>query len=169
MIYNMDSAHDCISKRMGLCQLLERADDICYAMRDEKHYPNALLYRRKQAQYWRNHTARQLADEFITILERKRKQQIRFLRFNESGDFRSQRDVRKLSEIARMLKPYRIRVYGYTARRDLDYSRVSDNLIVQGFGLFSRIRQSYRAGIRLYDPQQFYRSQNTLWRIHLRW
>jgi len=50
---------------------------------------------------------------------------IKYLRVSESGDFRSQDDVEKLSVIAHMLKlKFNITTYTYTAREDLDFSNV---------------------------------------------
>jgi hypothetical protein len=53
------------------------------------------------------------------------------LRFNESGDFYIQNDVRKLSILAEFLKEeHGIVTYGYSARRDLDFSDV--HFLVKG-------------------------------------
>ena len=59
--------------------------------------------------------------------------ELKFVRFSEDGDFRNQEDVDKLSEIAEGLKGQLV-VYGYTSRKDLDFSKVSDNLIINGSG-----------------------------------
>ncbi len=47
------------------------------------------------------------------------------LRYNESGDFWSQRCVEKLDWIAYTLRKEGIRTYGYTARYDLDFNGVA--------------------------------------------
>jgi len=58
---------------------------------------------------------------------------VKFFRFNESGDFRSQEDVSKMSEIAKQLKDkLGIITYGYTARKDLSFGGV--NFICKGSG-----------------------------------
>lgn len=58
---------------------------------------------------------------------------IKFFRFNESGDFGSQEDVQKMSEIAGMLKQQLgVVTYSYTARNDLNFSGVK--FIIKGSG-----------------------------------
>ena len=50
---------------------------------------------------------------------------LKYFRYNEAGDFHSQKCVEKLNEIAKFLKDeYKIKTYGYTARKDLDFSNV---------------------------------------------
>jgi len=51
---------------------------------------------------------------------------IQYFRFNESGDFFSQSCVSKLNRIADYLKStWNIETYGYTARRDLNFSKAT--------------------------------------------
>ena len=131
LIINMTSATDCPSKKLGLCQLGSDCAK-CYALKAERQYPAVLPYRRAQERIWDLLSAWQIADQIVQIAQRKRKHHIKHLRFSEAGDFRSQADVDKMSDVAENLKPFGIRVYGYTARRDLDFSKVSDNLTVNG-------------------------------------
>jgi len=53
------------------------------------------------------------------------------LRFSESGDFRTQKDVDKASAIADLLD---VPVWTYTARRDLDFTNLPANFTVNGSG-----------------------------------
>ena len=126
-ILNMTSATDCPAKRRGLCAIT----GICYAMKAERQYPACLLFRRAQDMMFHAITANKIAESIITRAAGKRVR-IRFLRFSEAGDFKNQRDVNKMSKIAELLEPAGIRVYGYTARRDLDFSKISKNMIVNG-------------------------------------
>ena len=55
-----------------------------------------------------------------------------YMRFSGDGDFKSQADIDKMSDIADVLALANIKVYGYTTREDLDYSNISDNMTVNG-------------------------------------
>lgn len=132
-IFNMGSAYSCPSLRLGLCQAFVNGKCVCYAFRDERRFSIVRAFRNRQAQYWARVSAKRFAADFMAIVERRRIQ-THALRLNESGDFRAQRDVLKASEIARLLASHGIRVYCYTARRDLDFSGVDRNLAVNGSG-----------------------------------
>lgn len=58
---------------------------------------------------------------------------VQYLRFSESGDFRTQSDVNKMDELARLVKKSGLKTYGYTARQDLDFSKVK-HMTVNGSG-----------------------------------
>ena len=128
-ILNMTSATDCPAKRRGLCAIT----GICYAMKAERQYPACLPFRRAQDMMFHAITANEIANSIITRAAGKRVK-IKYLRFSESGDFKNQRDVNKMSKIAELLEPAGIRVYGYTARRDLKFDKIHKNMIVNGSG-----------------------------------
>lgn len=122
----MGSARDCPSKQLGMCRIGDR----CYAAKAERLYKNVLPYRTRQYNYWRETDESSMAVHFNEILKRIRVP-IKYLRFNEAGDFHTQACVQKLSGIARYLKEFHnIITYGYTARRDLDFSDV--HFLVKG-------------------------------------
>ncbi len=122
----MGSAMDCPSKELGFCRVGER----CYALKAEKLYKHCLPYRQRQNIYWRSCQANDIAAQFGLLLRRIRSK-IRYLRFNESGDFFDQSDVRKLSLLAEYLRrEHDIVTYGYTARRDLNFENV--HFLVKG-------------------------------------
>lgn len=125
-IFNMQAAQDCTSRKLGLCKV----SNICYADKAERMYPQVLPYRRRQEAYWKECSAEQFAKEFQAVVSRKRNP-VKYLRVSESGDFRSQKDLDKLSRIADLLKGV-VKVYAYTARKDLDFSNVSGNLVING-------------------------------------
>ena len=129
LILNMSSSKACESRRKRLCAI----PDKCYAAKAERQYPATLPYRTRQDEIWRKTSAKSIAEQIVTIAKRKRVP-IKYLRFSEAGDFRTQADVRKMSEVARLLKPHKVRVYGYTARRDLAFDGISDNMVVNGSG-----------------------------------
>ena len=126
LIFNMNPAKFCPSEKLGLCPHA----NICYAKKAEKMYPSVLPFRMRQANFWINCNAETFAAEITEIVNRK-KTVIKYLRISESGDFESQNDINKLSKIANLLKGT-IKLYTYTARKDLNFTGISDNLTVNG-------------------------------------
>lgn len=127
-IFNMNAALDCPSEKLGLCKHAKN----CYAKKAERIYPQTLPYRRKQEIYWDSVDVDTFVTEFKDSIKKK-KNPIKYLRISESGDFKTQADFDKLNEIAEKLKGTVV-VYTYTAREDLNYDKISDNLIVNGSG-----------------------------------
>lgn len=135
LIFNMTSATDCPSAKLGLCQLQDCAK--CYALKAERLYTGCLPYRRRQAAYWADTHWNVIAKDFIGVLKRfPSLSRVKYIRFSECGDFRNQNDVYKLNTLAYTVNMH-IRKpliwYGYTARRDLDFSS-SRHLLVKGSG-----------------------------------
>ena len=127
MIFNMGSAKDCPSRKLGLCKVA----GICYARKAEIMYPNVLPSRDSQAIDWQG-TGKTIYKRMRAILKRKRIK-VDLFRFNESGDFYSQECIDKLNYIAeKLLSEFGITTYGYTARKDLDFSNAS--FLVKGSG-----------------------------------
>lgn len=123
LIFNMGSSKDCPSRKLGLCDIASN----CYARKPERIYPQVLPYRNNQATYWTSTTAEKICEDMTNIINSKRKNNKPTLfRFNESGDFYTQSCITKLSTIAEyLLQEHNIVTYGYTARRDLDFSNAS--------------------------------------------
>jgi hypothetical protein len=128
MIFNMTPATTCPSRALGLCQLNNPA--FCYAMKAEKMYPKCLPHRMEQQELWESMSAEDFAELF---LRERGKKNVKYLRFNESGDFINQESLNKAEEVAKLLAEKEIITYCYTARKDLDYSNVK-NLVVNGSG-----------------------------------
>lgn len=124
VILNITSAHDCVSDKKGLCKISHK----CYAKKAEKQYKAVLPYRRRQEVQWDTMSGQQLAEAINDLVSRKRSP-VKYLRFSESGDFRAQKDVNKLIQLAENTD---LIVYGYTARSDLDFSKRPSNMIVNG-------------------------------------
>jgi hypothetical protein len=132
-IFNMGSATDCPSYKLGLCQAVLNGKRVCYAIKSEKSYrPFTLPFRRKQEKYWKASSAEKFATDFIA-LNLFKPVPFNALRFNEAGDFWSQECLDKAETIARILRRYGVRTYCYTARRDLDFSHCN-YLVVSGSG-----------------------------------
>ena len=132
-IFNMSSATDCPSLKLGLCKAMVDGKHVCYAKKSEVgSRPTVLPYRRKQEKFWLGVTAEDFVSQFLLINALKVKP-FTALRLNEAGDFHSQECVDKAEKIATYLKRFGIKVYGYTSRDDLDFSKTK-NLVVSGSG-----------------------------------
>ena len=129
MIFNLGSAHDCMSMKLGLCKV----GDCCYALLDEKRYKNVLSYRRRQSKFWNDNTAEIIAAYFMAAITMHGG--CRSIRFNESGDFNGQDDVDKMYKVAGIIfDAIKVRSYVYTARKDLKYNPGDRALTVNGSG-----------------------------------
>ena len=129
LIFNMGSATDCPSLKLGYCKLGKK----CYAYKAENMYPQVKPYRDKQARYWKACFSNDFIVDFGNILKKypKALKDIKYLRLNESGDFYSQACIDKLSTISSYLKVlFNITTYTYTARKDLDFSKA--HFLVKG-------------------------------------
>lgn len=136
LILNMGSAKTCPSWKLGLCKVKcpITGKKECYALQPELMRPKVKAYRDRQEVYWKNTDKYQIVKDFETILNKHRKRingkliplhkYVKYFRFNESGDFWSQDCIEKLDYLAAALKKYAIKTYGYTAREDLDFSKV---------------------------------------------
>lgn len=142
LIFNMGSATHCPSKKLGLC-MITNAGKKCYALKAEQQYKDCLPFRDRQAKYWKHSTQMRIAvDMYNAVLKHKN---IKYVRFNESGDFENQFDVVKLKYIARnvaraMKERFNRKIifYGYTARRDLHFGLAGDcpSLVLNGSGFY---------------------------------
>lgn len=140
MIINITSAHDCPSRRMGMCQLDKCGigSKKCYALNTERFRSNTLVFRRRQTKWW-NQTVQQCVDSFYAML-RKTRRKITAVRVGEAGDLRSAKDLEvivRLAWLTRLLK-MDLKWYLYTARKDLVTSYILDklppNITINGSG-----------------------------------
>ena len=128
IILNITSATDCPSKKLGLCKHCK----YCYAMKAERIYPQVKPFRDQQSIDFHSQTAESIANEIIGINKGKR-DKLKYLRVSEAGDFIDQVDLDKIYFIAELLKDHGIKVYGYTARKDLSFKH-SENITLNGSG-----------------------------------
>ena len=130
MIFNITSAFNCVSRKKGLCQL--ENPNKCYAWNLEKFRPNYKTFHEKQNKLW----DRLKASDIAISLYNQSNPLIKWIRFNESGDFRGQSDVDKLFDVCLKYREIdgNMGFYGYTARKDLDFDNKPSNLTVNGSG-----------------------------------
>lgn len=133
LIFNFTAAIDCPADELGLCPVFNK----CYAKKAERQYRDVLAYRRPQEEVWDCHTASSFAKAFMVVAKSKKKTHIQYFRFSEAGDLRHQEDADKLANVAYYLSSEGITTYGYTARRDLDLTKLMGNAIVNGSGFMA--------------------------------
>lgn len=126
-IFNLNAGTDCPNRWTDNCQV---GGDECYSVRDEKKYPYALDFYRRQEYLWDCLDAQTWADAFVEILKRKHTDPVA-LKFCQAGDFRHEGDIIKVNYIAERLSEHGVSVFTYSASDYLDWSHAtSDNLVV---------------------------------------
>jgi hypothetical protein len=128
IIFNMGPAACCPSKARSLCQLDDPLK--CYAYKVEWFRPAVLLYRLRQEHLWLEESAETWARAITKYSGMGALCQ--YVRFNESGDFYYQSDVEKLKKLAKLCPG--LIFYGFTARKDLSFTKLPPNLIINGSG-----------------------------------
>lgn len=140
VIMNFETSLFCSANEKNLCN----HRDICYALRSElRYYHSTLKYRHEQELFFQKNNSLTIAKEIEKFIE-ENFYNIKYVRFSESGDFPNQKSFEKLNDVCKRL-PYLI-FYGYTSRKDLDFSSRRDNLIINGSGFmvdnsFSVVKQ----------------------------
>lgn len=124
----MSPAIYCSGKLSGQC----KCSKICYAFEAERLNKEVLPYRMKQQQVWNALNSIEIIKYFDEYL--KNKKNVKYFRYNESGDFDTTHDVTKLHILAGHLKnKHNITTYGYSSRADLfkKFNREDLNFIVR--------------------------------------
>ena len=106
LIFNIGTATNCLNRKLGICTIKN-----CYALKAEKQYPQVLPYRERQEKYFKNTSYIDILFNLKDILSSKRKP-IKYIRINESGDFKSQKEIDKIYKMAEHFKE--IVFYFYT-------------------------------------------------------
>lgn len=119
-IFNAGSSRNCPSRKLGLCQIEKK----CYADKAEVQYPATFPYRERQEKITKEIKASVFAQAVIDAKARARNKNISF-RYNESGDFRNQKQADWFTKVCKELQKNGIPCYGYTARTDLNLSELA--------------------------------------------
>lgn len=125
-ILNLSSAAHCPSAALGMCAV----EKFCYAKKCERVRPS-YLNKNLAVEEWLKTATEDDVFDMISAYVEFQKSEVTHLRLNEAGDFTSQEQVQMIDNVAKRLKAkYGITTYGWTARKDLDFSGVS--FIVNG-------------------------------------
>lgn len=161
LIINVNHALNCFSDKMGYC---EHCKD-CYAKKSPNTYKNSFLYGfASEIQF--NKLSN---DEIILSLENQFKKElannkIKFIRFNEAGDFKSFDIFKKANEIAKhFFKEYGIISYSYTHNKELKtYKKaIKNSYIIINWSL--KMGKGYKQAITcnsLKDLVKYYNNKN---------
>lgn len=127
LIVNLSSATNCPSKALGLCKIAK----VCYALHDEKQWPNCKNKNLAVEQWIQQATDQdiiKLLEAYIDAAPTK----ISHIRLDEAGDFVSQSQVNQWERIAEHLENTKgVKTYTYTCRSDLDFSG-ANHIVVNG-------------------------------------
>lgn len=125
LIANISSATNCPSRLLGLCKV----SDICYALHDEKRWPNC-KNKNLTIENWMQNASEQDVTKLLEVYIDEAPIKVKYLRLNEAGDFLSQDNVDMWDRIADHIFSTRgITTTAYTARADLDFSGVKHIVI----------------------------------------
>lgn len=131
LIFNMCTSKECPSRKKGLCIPVKKGIK-CYAEKAEDQYPGTVpAYRLRQKEYWNSTPWNTIVKDIRAVIKRRRNK-TRYFRFNEAGDFTSQRAINKLSKVAEGIRDLDVITYGNSARADLDFSNAK--FLVKGSG-----------------------------------
>ena len=117
IIINVNHAFNCFSDKSGYCENC----NCCYAKKAPNTYPNSFLYGFASEINFNKLSV----NDIIKSIEKAHKQElkannIKFLRFNEAGDFKSFNLFLKANDVAKyFFKKYNIITYTYTHNKEL--------------------------------------------------
>ena len=117
LIINVNHAFNCFSDKSGYCENCNQ----CYAKKAPNTYPNSFLYGFASEIGFNKLSV----TEIINSIEKRHKEafkakSIKFLRFNEAGDFKSFNLFLKANEVAKhFYNKYNIISYTYTHNKEL--------------------------------------------------
>ena len=121
LIFSMSSEKNCAAGKAGECDLWGKGVKGCYAAKAEIQYKNNVPQFRDECEArWDVTDAFTAAEAFISKIKSSRKE-IKAIRFNESGDFKTSECIDKVVHIAEMVGQLypKIKIYTYTHRESL--------------------------------------------------
>lgn len=128
LIINMNHSLNCYCSKKGYCKLYNK----CYAKKSSNAYINSCLYNiASEINFNKLPVGKIISDIETVILNAKTP--IKFIRFNEAGDFISYKHFKKANEIATYFKnKYNIISYSYTHNMELEeyISEINNSNIV---------------------------------------
>jgi hypothetical protein len=134
LIFNLSSAHNCVCDKDGQCPFGLRGNGKCYALRNEKQYKGTLEYRNRQEEYWKKSTINKILLDIRTILVKHK--EIKYIRFNESGDVSGYTDLKRLITVAETFPQITVYTYTHNLKLYIQYGQIElpKNLVINGSG-----------------------------------
>lgn len=155
-IFNFGLATNCPCKELGLCQL--GIEGSCYATKPENQYENTRNARSNQGLALDFIEQHGLYNEFVLGLLKlskgRYKNNIKYLRLNESSDIRTEKDIIFIEKIASLLKLVNIPVIVYTHRKDLNLTNINDNVVVNYSEYYHKNNKNHNSIIVVNDNSE---------------
>lgn len=127
LVWNLTSAHGCPSLALGMCEVGEK---LCYACKCERIRKEYIAKNRAVEKWMKTATADEVFELISAYVDYYGN--ITHVRINEAGDFVSQDMVDLVDDVAKKLYlRYGIQCYGWSARKDLDFSEM-DYVLING-------------------------------------
>lgn len=136
-IINTGSGTDCVGDLKGLCDYgAKNGDGSCYCLKAEKQYPKCLKCRRRNEKAFdyivENHLEVELIYGILLAQKQARNKMI-VLRFNESGEIKTDRHLDLMDVVAKVLMLIGVRSMVYTHRHDFyEYMKNIKHLVING-------------------------------------
>jgi len=115
---NFSGFEKCVSREKGYCKI----EKYCYDRKSEYLWKKHLDYINRHAALIQKTGKKRLLDIYSSFTENiktERNIQVKYLRFSESGEIRTEKNIEKLAYIAVGLKDrFGVKTYGYTKRLD---------------------------------------------------
>lgn len=146
IILNVNHALNCFSSKMGYCENC----NCCYAKKSSNNYKNSCLYGLASEICFNKLSLEQI----IKAIEKTvKKNNIRFIRFNEAGDFKSFEQFLKANEVAKyFFETYDIVTYTYTHNKELLYHKeaIKNSYIVMNWSI--KAGEGFKSAITCNNP-----------------
>lgn len=164
MILNMGLGAECPSAIMGLCELGPKktgGSGKCYDLKATRLYPSSYVFKKISSFQWLHTTYEEYSQEVLQALGKHKK--LKYIRFNEGGDFWTKDCIKKLAYISKMVSEFfpHIKIYTYTHRKDLVkyFDILPLNVTINGSGF--KVHNNYFASenIKSEDKRKLARSK----------
>mgnify|MGYP006935588172 CR=1 FL=1 len=161
LIINVNHALNCYSDKMGYC---EHCKD-CYAKKAPCTYKNSFLYGfASEIQFNKLATDKIILSVETQFKKELKSNEIKFIRFNEAGDFKSFKVFKKANDVAKhFFNKYGIISYSYTHNKELkDHKEAIKNsyiIINWSFNIDNEYKQAITCN-KLEDLVKYYNDDN---------
>lgn len=147
IIINVNHALNCFSSKNGYCENC----NCCYAKKSSSNYKNSCLYGLASEINFNRLSVNQI----IKAIEKtiKEAKNIKFIRFNEAGDFKSFNQFLKANEIAKyFFEAYDIVTYTYTHNKELlkHKEAIKNSYIVMNWSI--KAGEGFKSAITCNNP-----------------
>lgn len=146
IIINVNHALNCFSSKNGYCENC----NCCYAKKSSTNYKNSCLYGLASEISFNRLSIEQIIKAIEKIVKESN---IKFIRFNEAGDFKSFNQFLKANEIAKyFFDKYNIITYTYTHNKELlkEKTAIKNSCIVMNWSI--KAGKGFKSAITCNNP-----------------